>query len=225
MNFDLEKAVNTIISNKNFLKLKKVVENNAYHDHEPVYDHSVKTYETAKREITAPFISNEEAKEKFEAYIGQTIDGIRKRDLMLIFALIHDIGKMIVFEDNGARVPMNQTHADGTTLAPGHDYWGSLIVRDILKDTDLPEGTIDYLSKCVRLHNAFNSYWSQNKNASPEGILEGMKRISENMQIELIFNGYVDCFTAPPFQEAIPLIHKILNKPSFYSILKYSIMK
>ncbi len=224
MNFNLEEAVEKIKNNKSFLRLKKVIEDNSYHNKEPVYNHSIKTYNIAQREIAATFISNAEAKEKFNNYINQEISGIKKKDLMMIFALTHDIGKMIVFDDNGEKFHINQKIEEGTTLANGHDYWGSLIIESVLENTNLSKDAIEFLSKCIRLHNTFNSCWRQYKNLGANRVLEEMKRVSENIHVELIFNGYCDCYSALPFQEAIPLIHEIFNNPKAYSQLKHSIM-
>lgn len=223
MNFDLEKTVKQIENNSNFRKLKNVIENNPYHDHESTYDHLLKTLRIAQKEIKGEYVNNTEAKTAFESYISVHIDGILKRDLMLIFALIHDIGKIIVFEENGRKIPMEIENADGTTTAKGHEYWGSLIVPEITKELDLSQGVIDYLSKCVRLHGTFSNVWNENKEASAIKILPYLKRASEGIQVELIFNGYCDCFTAKPFQPAIPLIHELLNLPETYEEVKYSI--
>lgn len=221
MNFDLQKALEQIKNNKDFLKLKKVIENNAYHDHESVFDHLVKTHATAEKEIKADFITNKNTKEVFEEYINEEIAGIKKRDLMQIFALIHDIGKVIVFENNQSMVKVNE---DGNTVATGHEYWGSLIVGEITKEVELPEDALNYLSKCVRLHGVFNNTWQANKTLNPEELMRLLKLSSENIHIEQVFNGYVDCFSAIPFQPAIPTIHAILNNPDAYKPMKHTII-
>ena len=205
MNFDLRKTIEQIKSNKNFLKLRDVVENNAYHDNEPVFDHLIKTYGIAVREINANFITNKEAKEKFDQYTNGEVKGIKKKDLMLILALIHDIGKTVKFEklDNGS------------TNAKGHEYEGSLIVPDFVEG--LPKEVTDYLSTGVRLHGVFNDSWNKNKNASPPDLFNIVKQQSEGIGVELVFNSYCDCFTAKPFQPAIPLIHQIFNERKIYT--------
>lgn len=224
MNFDLQVTFEQITSNVNFLKLKNIIENNSYHDHESVYDHLIKTYGIAKDNIDGNIITGVETKKLFTNYVNQEIDEIKKRDLMLIFALIHDIGKMIIFERNGKQESIMQVNEKGTTQAPYHEYFGSLIVKDVLSETGLSEKVINYLSKCVRLHGLFNGTWINNKDLDANGLLEILKMTGENIHVEQIFNGMCDCFTAPPFQEAKPVIFKIFNNPNFYSTLKYSIM-
>jgi len=134
MNFDLNKAIELIKDNKDFLKLKTIVENNSGHDNEVEYDHCVKTYEIAKEAVKGEFITNNDAKQKFEDFLNKDIDGIKKRDILQIGALIHDIGKLIVLEKNGKQKPLGNINADGTFgLFPQHGYWGSLIVKNVMK--------------------------------------------------------------------------------------------
>jgi hypothetical protein len=204
MNFDLEKTVQQIKTNSNFLKLRNVIENNPYHDHESVYDHLVKTYEIASREINVDFITDPQAKEKFNQYVNEEVDQAKKKHLMLILALIHDIGKTVKFE----------TLPDGTTNAKGHEYAGSLIVSDFVEG--FSENMIRYLANGVRLHGLFNDCWNKNRNASALDLLKIVKSQSEGMTVEAIFNSYCDCFTATPFQPVIPLIHEILSLPQTY---------
>src|SRR5687768_14749973 len=96
MQFNLEETVLQIKNNKNFQNLKNTIENNSYHDHESVYDHLVKTHRIASEEIEGKFITNPQAKENFNRYIDEEIDGVKKRDLMQISALIHDVGKSVI---------------------------------------------------------------------------------------------------------------------------------
>ena len=123
---------------------------------------------------------------------------------MLILALIHDIGKTVKFEKL----------ADGSTNAEGHEYEGSLIVPDFVEG--LPKEVTDYLSTGVRLHGVFNDSWNKNKNASPLDLFNIVKQQSEGIGVELVFNSYCHCFTAIPFQPAMPVIHEILNDPKTY---------
>jgi hypothetical protein len=221
--FDVMKAIEEIKNNENFLKLKNVIENNSYHSNEPVYEHLLKTLATAENEIAGDFITEPTAKQRYEEFLNQDVNGVRRRDLLLVFSLIHDIGKMTIFEEDGEVRPINQIQPDGTTLAPYHEYFGSLLVRDVVGNLFSDEN-VEYLAKCVRLHGTFNGVWSANKDAGPEELLEKVKRSSEGVHVEQILNGYFDCFSAEPFQPAIPKIHEILNMPETYEPVKSSIM-
>ena len=97
----IDELIEKIVSGPYFLKLKSVVENNAYHNHETVYDHLLKTMNTAKEEIKGDFISNPEAKKLFGEFIREQVGNIERSNLMILTALLHDIGKMLQVEENG----------------------------------------------------------------------------------------------------------------------------
>lgn len=222
MNFDVGKAAEQIVNNPHFLKLKKIIENNSYHDHESVFDHSIKSYKFAQKEIKGSFIKNEEAKMAFDSYISVRVDGVEKRDLMQILALVHDIGKTTVFEIDGKQKSIVETLPNGETFTPYHDYWGSLIVKDVVDGVGFSDEQIWYLSNCIRIHGTFNSVWKENGDKNATEILEILKKASEGCHVEQIFNGYCDCYSAKPFKDAISLIHGLLNMPETYEEVKFS---
>ena len=82
---------------------------------------------------------------------------------------------------------------------------------------------IDFLTKGVRLHGVFSAYFLQNKDATEEDYIESMKRQCENMHVEQIFNSLCDCYSAEPFQPALPIINKLLNNPKIYEPRTYFI--
>jgi len=223
MNFDLDKAVEQIKNNKDFLKLKKVIENNINHDNETTYDHCIKTYEVAQKSINGNFITNKFAKRKFDDYLSEKICGIEKRNLMQITALIHDIGKLIIFVDNSKKRSLHITYPDGTTLAPEHGFWGSIIVKDVVKDVGFSQDIIDYLAKCVKLHVVGFDHWLDKKLRTDELLWE-LKLRSENIHVEVIFNVYCDLYHGAGFKDSIHLPVELLNKIETYKPVKYSIM-
>lgn len=204
---DIDLIAQKIISTSLFLKLKNVIENNSYHSNEPVYNHLLKTFEKAKQEINGTLIINPKAKEKYNAFVEEKIGYIKRKDLMQILALIHDIGKSVK--------PLIKL-ADGSTKAPNHEYEGSLIVKDVLTDTELPEEAIAFLEKGVRLHDAFNAFYQENKNLNSAEYIDAMKKRSEGMHIEETFNALCDCYSAVPFHDALPIIKQMFNDPYFY---------
>ncbi len=218
---DIETISQKIITSPPFLKLKDVIENNPYHDHEAVYDHLIKAFEKAKTEIKGEKITNPQAKEKYLEFLNQEIGGIRKEILLQILALIHDIGKMTSFNENGEIKPILEQKPDGTTQALGHEYAGSVIVKEILKDTGLSNEAIEFLSKGIRLHNSFNGYYKESGLVDKKSFIISMKQRSEGMHIEQTFNAICDNYSAIPFKPALNLITEMLNDPDFYEPREY----
>jgi len=220
---DIDTISQKIISSPNFLKLKNVIENNPYHDHESVYDHLIKAFEKAKIEIKGEKITNPLAKEKYLEFLNQTVGGIKKEILLQILALIHDIGKMTCFNENGEIKPILEQKSDGTTQALGHEYAGSVITREILKDSGLSSEAIKFLAKGIRLHNSFNGYYKETGLVDAKTFIASMKQRSEGMHVEQTFNAICDNYSAIPFKPALNLITEMLNDPNFYEPREYFI--
>ena|SRR3989344_2114157 len=203
----IEDYINKIIQNPLFLKLKEIIENNTYHDHESVFDHLVKTKNIALREINGEFITNTESKKAFLEFVNENLDGKKRTDLMVLAALLHDIGKL--------ETP--QVIVDGMTQAPGHEAKGREIVSQFLVDLNLTDRQIEYISKIVGTHDTFQGeYLPQRKNLSIQDIIADMKTRADGLYIESTFNNFCDVYTAPPFQPYKHLVIKIFSEPKFY---------
>ena len=212
MNFDLQKTLEIIKNNKDFLKLKNVIEDNVSHHGETSFEHCIQTLEKAQELITGNLITNDRAKKKFNDFINQEIDGIKKKDLLLIIALIHDCGKMIILDGKPLQL---------TPKKPGHGYWGSLLVPGILQETGLSETAIVYIANCVKLHLAGAECWSLG--ITGDELLWQLKLRAENFHAEMIFNIYCDLFYNKTFQDKIHLPLELLNDPQTYERVEYSI--
>lgn len=196
-----------LIQNPYFLKLKNVVENNPYHNHEDAYSHSIKVKDVALKEIKADFIINSTAKKKFIQFTFQTIEGFKKADLMILVALIHDIGKPLSFKINN----------DCSTDCLQHEYLGSTIVGQVVKDLSLPQSVVKYMSNIIKFHCTFGGdYFSQKNNLNWNLLINDIKTQSNGLYKETLFNVYCDCFNAQPFQEDKEIIVKIFNEPKLY---------
>lgn len=213
-----------IIQNPLFLKLKGVVENNEWHDHEDMYTHSTKTKDLALKMISADFISNPTAKEKFISFINEDLHGFKRADLMILIALLHDVGKILSFKEGGQIKPLEVTDSNGITSPPGHEYWGSTIVDQVLKDLNLNQEAVNYIAKGVKLHGAFQAeYLPLKKDWPMDKLLNDIKSKAEGMHIESMFNNLCDVYTAPPFEPYKDLVIKIFNEPYLYEKREYII--
>ncbi len=203
MNEDIKK----IIQNPLFQKLTEVIENNPWHDHESVFDHLIKTKDIALREISGDFITNPESKKAFIKFVNEDLHGRTRADLMVLAALLHDVGK--------PETP--QLVIDGMTQAPGHAAKGGEIAPKFLEVINLTEQQIEYISKIVGSHDTFqNEYLPSKKDWSIQDIVADMKTRLDGFYIESMFNNFCDVYTASPFQEYKPTVIKIFNEPNLY---------
>lgn len=220
----IDPLIEQIIKNPFFLRLKNIVENNPYHDSESVYDHLIKTKDIAQREIKADFITNPEAKKLFLEFVNQDFDGLKRADLMVIGALLHDIGKILSVKENGKSHSIELTDSSDLTSAPGHEYWGSTITEQFLNGPQLNPEQIKYISNIIRLHDVFQGpYLPSIEVWKMEKVIDDIKSRAEGMYIESMFNNFCDVYTAPPFEPYKELVIKIFNEPKLYIKREYVI--
>lgn len=220
----LESLINKIIQSPLFLRLKAVVENNGYHDHEDVYSHLLKTKDLAQKEIKADFITNPEAKKLFLEFIDEDFYGMKRAEIMLVIALLHDIGKILKVKEGDNLKSIVVTDADGITSIPGHEFWGSTIVSKFLVGINLPEEVLNYIATIIKLHATFDEvYFNIRKDWPMDRLLNDVKSKAENFYKEAMFNQYCDCFSAKPFEHGQEMLIKLFNEPTLYVKREYVI--
>lgn len=214
---DLQKIVGVIIQKPLFLKFKDIEENNTYHDHEKTYDHLIKSFETAKEQISGNFITNQKAKKHFLEFVNKPFENLTNGDVMILTALLHDIGKILHYKDGENEYSLRHENKDGFVQNPGHEYWGSTIVGDFVKDTGLSQKVVEKIIRCIRLHDAFGAHYFEPKlNWKIEDLVDDIKARAEGLYLEELFNVYCDCFTAKPFEKSKEKIIEVFNQPSLY---------
>ena len=220
----MDPLIEKIIRNPLFLRLKNVVENNAWHDHEDVYSHSVKTKDIARREISGDFITNPQAKKLFQQFTNEDFNGMKRADIMILIALTHDIGKILYVKEGSSVRSIEVTDKEGITSPPGHEDCGYTIVSKVLKGLSLNDEIVSYISKGVKVHDGFQGdYLPSRKDWPMEKLINDIKSRAEGLYIESMFNNFCDVFTAPPFQPYKELVIKIFNEPSLYKRREYVI--
>ncbi len=214
----IDEYIQRIIEGVDFQKLKNIIENNPFHDHEDVYAHSLLTLERARKEIQGAFITNPQAKEAFIDFTQKKFGSFANGDLMLLTALLHDIGKILSYEEDGSIQPLLAKNESGVTAGPGHEYRGSIFVTTILQDISLPEEAIQKIAKVIRLHDLFSHiYFASKEDVPTEQVISDMKARGEDVHGEVLFNLRCDTLSAVPAKNAIARGVEIFNTPYFYT--------
>jgi len=224
MESDLDKLITTITNHPLFLKLKTVIENNPYHTNEDVYSHSLKTKDIARQIISGNFITNPEAKKRYDTFVNEDVSGMKRKNVMVLIALLHDIGKILYVKEAGSIRPILETRTDSSTSCPGHEYWGSTIVGSLLKELHFPDELIRYIARVIALHDTYNDgYWSAKAVWPMPQLINDVKSRAETVSIEALFNIYCDNYTVAISAPSRELIQKIYNEPSLYDTRGYII--
>lgn len=215
---ELDNIINTITRNDLFLRLKEVVENiHGFHDHEDVYAHLVKTADIARREREGEFVTNPQAKQLFSHFMDEKIAGIKRKDIIVLIALLHDCGKLLSTKEGYNVQSINIKKPNAQTSCPGHEYWGgTLVVGEILKNISLGDEIKNYISSVVRLHDTFGAYFEPKKDWQLDDLVWDIKARAEGLYKETLFNIYCDCYTASVFEYSKKQIEKVFNVPSLY---------
>lgn len=214
MNFDFEEIINQIKNHRYYELSKNVIENNENHHRDPINEHLERTFEKAKEISDGNIILNPNIKSEFEKILNTEIGGIKKCYLLQIVALLHDIGKIIIFVDAKKEVPLLKPTVGANNSFPAHEYWGSVLAKEILTELNLPSDSIEFICKCIRLHNAGFNVWYEDL-SNKERLWE-IKLRSENIHFELIFGTFCDLFYGKAFQDKINNVLEVLNLEDTY---------
>lgn len=225
MEFNLEETIERIKTHPLFIRLKAVVENiDGYHDHEPVYDHLLKTADVSKKAVSGGFIKNPQAKNQFTAWMNEDFHGVKRSDIAILTALIHDCGKILSYEENGQIFPINMSLRDGWTSCPGHEYWGGvLVVPELLKDLNITPEAKELITEVVKIHGFFWEYLPPKLSWTTERITRDIKSRANGFYQETLFNTYCDSFYTPKFVDEKEKIEDLFSDPTFYVPRKYFI--
>lgn len=229
MDFNLDQTLEQIKSHPLFLHLKIVIETNeGYHDHEDVYSHSTKTARIAMEQREGKFIIDTEALSAFKGFMEEKISGVKRRDIVVLSALLHDCGKILSYKEGDKVNTLIMQKPDGqdATICPAHEYWGGkLVAPKILSDVGISGELNGYISKMVGMHGALNevNYFKARDSWPVEKLVSDIKSRAKGRYIEAMFNAYCDCFNATAFETGKRLITEAFNTPYLYIPREYFI--
>lgn len=220
MTYELTQLQEKIIAHPYFQKTKTVIENNVCHPNESVSDHLLATAKRAEEAITGEFITDKKAQDLFRNWLTEEHIGMQTKEIVFFVALLHDIGKLLVYQENGKQFSLNTTRRDGTTIAKGHEYWGGSVAQKILEEVGVSVDLAKYIANLVKLHNIL-MFPEFDKSKTLEEHISDMKTLGRGFEKEILFNIYSDTKTCPLFQEWIKVIVQMFNSESLYHKREY----
>jgi len=178
-NISIENIKNNQFQNElpEIFQLKNVIENNSWHDHESVFDHTIDVLETLEKSL-------ENINPQINSYLNQKIDDHTKRELLFLGTLFHDIAKGDVLVES-----------EGSTLCPGHEEIGFKQVKDILDRFDLSAPEKDVVANIVKYHGKLHAIIDP-QNIKLDEQFNKLKLGHSNIFIELILLARADTLGA-----------------------------
>ncbi len=220
MSTDLQLLSEKIISHPYFQKTKLVTENNECHDHQIVYDHLLLTAERIKKAAIGDFITDPKAKNLFKEWMETDKFGMKYEDIAVVTALLHDIGKIFVYEKGGENRSIVEMQKNGNTLALGHEYLGSTLIAEIASDIGLSKEIGAYIAQIIRFHGTL-IFAEFDRSKTVLEMISEMKVQAEGLYREVLFNTYGDVLSCPIFQDWIHMIEQMMNHAEFYKTREY----
>lgn len=211
-----------IISHPYFQKTKDVIEDNKCHKKEAVYDHLLSTAKRAEENVKGDFITNKKARLLFDQWMEDEKSGMKYKDVAVLAALLHDIGKILVYEENGKTFSLVQTLKEGTTFAPGHEYWGSSLSLKILTDVGVFGDAIYLVAMVIKLHGSL-MFLEFDKNKSIQEHISDMKTLGQGIEKEILFNILADVAMCEMFKDWVKIIKEMFNNEELYKKREYKV--
>ena len=164
-----------------------------------------------------------EAKKLFEKWMNEEIGGMKRKDLAILIALLHDCGKILSYrEDNKVSTLItSKPILEGQTLCPGHEYWGGEIVApEILKELGIGENIIDFILQVIKFHDALGYVYLTGKENYMYDNTQGTSRTDKDMNYSL-----KDVYKACPKKIVADctLFNKCQNSRPFTAIAGFNI--
>lgn len=222
MDFNLEEITQRLLKHPYFEKAKRVEEIGPGHPEDSVYTHLVQTSEFIKKHLNGNFITNTEARKLFQNFVNQKIEGISYSGIAVITGLVHDIGKILSYEEERKISPINVLMPNGSqSHSPNHEYYGSVLVIPLLKEVGVEGKIAKYISEIVRLHMTVFDYYKGTKGYSMRETIDYLKPRMEGLHREVCLNAYGDIAQNQNISDCWELLGRLFEEPHFYTTRKY----
>jgi len=156
-----------------FFELKNYIENNSWHNNDSVFNHTLTVLEELEK-IT------KNVKNKVNSYLDRKVDNYKRRDLLFLGTLFHDIAKSDSF-----------IKSDNSTSCPKHEELGGKKVKSILDRFDLSDREKTIVVKIVKYHGEIHTILDP-KNDRLEEQYKKFKMEHNDIFIELILLAMAD---------------------------------
>ena len=122
-----------------FYELKKVIENNPWHNKERVFEHSLSVLNNLEKIIR-------NSKKEIRQALNKIVDKNSRKSLLYISALLHDIGKTETIVDLGG----------GIRGCPGHEKEGWRKAKKILKRFKISQEESKIITNIIKNHGVIH---------------------------------------------------------------------
>ena len=156
-----------------FYELDQIIENNPWHNRESVFKHSLSVAKELKKLI-------KKASQKIKVYLDQIIAIYSRKELLLLAAFFHDIGKKETFKQE-----------NNSTKCLQHEEKSAEKLRHFLPKFNLPAEEKKLVIEVVRNHGFFHDLLDCPKRNLEEKLKE-FKRNNTQIFLEVVLLSMAD---------------------------------
>jgi len=154
-------------------QLEEIIENSLWHINESVFDHTIAVVKELEELI-------EKVNVKLKDYLNEKINNYLRKEVLLLGAIFHDIGKVETF-----------IKEDGTTKCLGHEEKGAEKLKEIIRRFDLLREEQSLVIQIVKNHGVIHDILSYPKEQIRKEI-EDFKLQHSNIFWELVLLSMAD---------------------------------
>lgn len=166
-----------------YYELKAVVESQPWHDHQTVFDHSLKSavaLETIIRFEQLP----EPASTALTNYLAQKYENHSRLQVLRLATLLHDAGKLISLQHD----------PQGNTSSPSHGVLGAWVARPLVDKFAMADSEKQVVLDLITNHLVATDLieMSVANNTSAQKVVELLQAHRPDIAVELVVLGYAD---------------------------------
>lgn len=171
----LEKLKNNALVQElpEFYELKKVVQNNPWHNHDPVFDHTLVVLKSLQKLC-------QEGNKNVKSYLDHKVEAHTRRQLLFLAGVFHDIAKK-----------ETEVHEGDKIIFPDHEEKGVEKTRNILSRFAISQKEKELILKIVKHHADINWLVDPQNRDLEKQFTEFRKRFSD-IFLELLLFGWAD---------------------------------
>ncbi len=152
-------------------ELKKLIERNVWHRGETTFEHIVEVIENLEKLLPLEFIRDKKLKSKllkrFISFMPKGAQKYNRKELLLLGALLHDIGKLQTYIIND----------DNTIRFPEHEEKGVEFAVNIAIRLEIKEQELSLIKDLVKYHAKPNYLSTSVRSKTPEEQTSAMREL------------------------------------------------
>ena len=184
--------------------LKKVVENSAWHEKQDVFEHTMAVLEQLESLLKIKIFKPSKRK-ILQRQLNKRVGNYTRKDLLIVSTLLHDIAKPVTAIKDKT----------GIVRCPGHEFFGSDMVKSFSIRLGLDKKDEDFVKRIVYSHGLIVEVLNQIMDKSDkEYYLNSFKNVVGDIYYELLLLFYSDLLGSD-LKRLNPKEYKIRQKLTF----------